>query len=245
VFTTARHWSLSWARWIQSTPSHFPKIYCNILPSTPKSSEWTLPFRFPDKNFISISHLSHACYMPHQSHPPWLYQSFSLCSHLQPPPPPGPNIFLSTVFCNTCIHAVSFVWERITEQHRTIRTSIHIRSESTVHTASHVWRLVRRKMGSHWNVGQPALCVAESLRGHDFCTVVKNCHCLLFRQPCCFQGCLRALQGRAAVPLTVIYAVILYFRARPDLILHSINCSVSLSGVYQLVVRGQLSICEF
>jgi len=22
VFTRARHWSLSWARWIQSTPSH-------------------------------------------------------------------------------------------------------------------------------------------------------------------------------------------------------------------------------
>jgi len=27
VFTTARHWSLSWARWIQSTPSHLISIH--------------------------------------------------------------------------------------------------------------------------------------------------------------------------------------------------------------------------
>jgi hypothetical protein len=52
VFTTARLWSLSWATWIQSTPSplYFPKIYSNIiLPSTPRSSEWSLPFRFSDR----------------------------------------------------------------------------------------------------------------------------------------------------------------------------------------------------
>jgi hypothetical protein len=31
VFTTARHWTLSWARWIQSTPSYFPTILYNII----------------------------------------------------------------------------------------------------------------------------------------------------------------------------------------------------------------------
>jgi hypothetical protein len=41
VFIRARHWSLSWARWVQSTISrHFAsKIHSNIiLPSTPRSS---------------------------------------------------------------------------------------------------------------------------------------------------------------------------------------------------------------
>jgi hypothetical protein len=30
----------------------------------PKSSEWCLPFRLSDQNFVWISHLPHACYMP-------------------------------------------------------------------------------------------------------------------------------------------------------------------------------------
>jgi hypothetical protein len=122
VFTIARRWTLSWARWIQSTPSRHiylmptqPLIqwvpgtlslgmkkpareadhshlvptsknewsytstpqyafmaWCSvkaqgqlyfyhsniILPSTPRSSEWFLPFRLPDQNFVSISLLS-------------------------------------------------------------------------------------------------------------------------------------------------------------------------------------------
>jgi hypothetical protein len=45
VFTRAYHWSLSWARWIQSTPSHQISlrsilIHSNItLPSMPRSSD--------------------------------------------------------------------------------------------------------------------------------------------------------------------------------------------------------------
>jgi len=39
-FKGACHWSLSWARYIQSTSSHM-NIYSNIIfPSTPRSSEW-------------------------------------------------------------------------------------------------------------------------------------------------------------------------------------------------------------
>jgi hypothetical protein len=50
VFTRSRHWSLSWARWIQSIPPpHFPRI---LLPSRPTSSTWSLPFRFSDQNFV-------------------------------------------------------------------------------------------------------------------------------------------------------------------------------------------------
>jgi hypothetical protein len=39
----------------------FSKIQSNIIcPSTSKSWQWSLPFRFSDRNFIYISHLSHA-----------------------------------------------------------------------------------------------------------------------------------------------------------------------------------------
>jgi hypothetical protein len=74
MFTTAHHWSLSWARWIQSTPSlYFLKIHSNIIfPSTPKSSEWSHPFTFSDQDFIWISQIIHACNVPYQSNTPCL-----------------------------------------------------------------------------------------------------------------------------------------------------------------------------
>jgi len=50
---------------------YFPKIHCVILPFTPMSSEWPLPFRISDQNFMYISHLPHACNMLRPSHPPW------------------------------------------------------------------------------------------------------------------------------------------------------------------------------
>lgn len=65
-FTTARHWSVSWDRLIQSTPSQpaFFKTHFNIiLVSTPKSRKLPLPFRFSDHNLACISHFSHACYI--------------------------------------------------------------------------------------------------------------------------------------------------------------------------------------
>jgi len=63
---------------IQMHPVHtflpyFPKIHFNIIfPSTPRYSEWSLPFRFSDQNVVCISRLSHACYMSRPSHAPWL-----------------------------------------------------------------------------------------------------------------------------------------------------------------------------
>jgi hypothetical protein len=51
-------------------PHYFPKIHSNIIiPSTSRSSNWSLPFRFPNQNFIYISHLSHVCYMPYPYNP--------------------------------------------------------------------------------------------------------------------------------------------------------------------------------
>jgi len=53
------HWSLSSAGWISSdVPPYFCKIHYN-LPSTHRSSNWSLPFRFSNQNFVCISQLSH------------------------------------------------------------------------------------------------------------------------------------------------------------------------------------------
>jgi hypothetical protein len=52
-------------------PPYFPKIHSNIiLPSIPRTSESSLPFKFSNHN-VCYSLLSHACYMPLPSHPPW------------------------------------------------------------------------------------------------------------------------------------------------------------------------------
>jgi hypothetical protein len=52
---------------------YFPKIHSNnIFPSTPLSSEWCLPFRVSEQNFVLISRLSHACCMPRLFHRHWL-----------------------------------------------------------------------------------------------------------------------------------------------------------------------------
>jgi hypothetical protein len=53
-------------------PPCFPNIHSNIIsPFTSMSSKWSLHFRFSNKNFVYVSHLSHVCYMPDLSHPPW------------------------------------------------------------------------------------------------------------------------------------------------------------------------------
>jgi hypothetical protein len=72
MFTTARHWSLSWARCIQFTPSH-PASLRSILILSSHLHVGLLSgiFTFSDHSFIWIFHFSHACCMHHPSHPPW------------------------------------------------------------------------------------------------------------------------------------------------------------------------------
>jgi hypothetical protein len=48
-------------------PRYFSEIHSNILSSTPRSSEWSLSFRFSNQNILRISRIPHACYMPRQS----------------------------------------------------------------------------------------------------------------------------------------------------------------------------------
>jgi hypothetical protein len=43
---------------INTLPTYFPETHCNIIfPSTSRSSEWSLPFRLTNRNFVRISHL--------------------------------------------------------------------------------------------------------------------------------------------------------------------------------------------
>jgi len=58
VFKRSRLWPLFWTSWFQSIVS-YPVFLRSILiiPSTPSASEWSLPSRFPDQNFVCISHI--------------------------------------------------------------------------------------------------------------------------------------------------------------------------------------------
>jgi hypothetical protein len=65
VFTRACQWSLSWDSCSQSAPFH-PVSLRSIL-TLP--SEWSLPFRFSDQNFVYISQLFHVCCVPYPFNP--------------------------------------------------------------------------------------------------------------------------------------------------------------------------------
>jgi len=56
LFTRDRNFSfLNQMYPVHIFPTYFPQILCNIiLPSTPRSSEWSLPFRFSNHNNVSI-----------------------------------------------------------------------------------------------------------------------------------------------------------------------------------------------
>jgi hypothetical protein len=60
VFTRHRHWSLSSNQMhpVQIFAPYFPNIHSNsIFPSTPRSSSWSHPFRFPTEilyEFLSV-----------------------------------------------------------------------------------------------------------------------------------------------------------------------------------------------
>jgi hypothetical protein len=59
---------------IHTLQPYFPKIYFNfILLSTPRSPRRYLPIRLSNRNFVLISHLSFACFMPRPYHSPWVY----------------------------------------------------------------------------------------------------------------------------------------------------------------------------
>jgi hypothetical protein len=95
---------------VHTFPPCFPKSHSNIIiPSMPRNSEWSLPFRFSDEYEVCIYHPSHTCYIPLPSQPPWfdhpnnISWSSSLCSLHQPPTTSsllGSNIHPSTLLSN-------------------------------------------------------------------------------------------------------------------------------------------------
>jgi hypothetical protein len=79
---------------VSDLTSHFLNIHLNIIvPSTPRSSKWSLCLRFLHQIPVYISTLPHTCYVPRPPHSSWFisrtilsekYRSFSssLCSFL-------------------------------------------------------------------------------------------------------------------------------------------------------------------
>jgi hypothetical protein len=48
-----------------------------------RSSEWSLPLKFSDQNYLLISHLPHGCHMPRSSDPPWFHHQTNIWWSLQ------------------------------------------------------------------------------------------------------------------------------------------------------------------
>jgi hypothetical protein len=117
MFTRVCHWSLSWARWSQSTTSHTISLRSIPLLSTYLCLDLpnVLPFWFSNQNFLCISYLSHAWFVSHLSHPPWgdhpnniwwsvQVMKLLIMQSVQPLTTSsllGPNILLSNLFSNT------------------------------------------------------------------------------------------------------------------------------------------------
>ena len=84
-FVTLRHWHLapSQINPVNTVPSYFFKAHFNTaLPSTSRSSWWSLCFRFYDIIFLHIAHFSRACNMLCPPHLPTLDGLNSICRTL-------------------------------------------------------------------------------------------------------------------------------------------------------------------
>jgi len=83
MFTRACHWSLSWDSCIHSTPTHPVSLisilmlsFCLCLGPLPSG---LFPPDFLTKNFVQISHLSHACCISCPSYSPLLEYPSNVC----------------------------------------------------------------------------------------------------------------------------------------------------------------------
>jgi len=80
---------------VHTFPPYFPKIYCNItFPSMPQPSNYSLPSMLSDQNFVCMSYLYHAYYMPLLSDQRWEDKIFWTNSKHPP------NFFVTNFYCN-------------------------------------------------------------------------------------------------------------------------------------------------
>jgi hypothetical protein len=137
VFTRARHWSLSWIRRIQSTPSH-PISLRSILISSSHlrliipSGLFLQVFQPKYCMHFSSSSCMHAIYYTHLNLLDLMTQiifgeayklrSSLLCSLLQPPAISsllGPNIYSAPYFQTSLTYVLPLVWETKFHTHTT------------------------------------------------------------------------------------------------------------------------------
>jgi hypothetical protein len=70
---------------IHATLSHVVKMHFNIiLPSTPRSSKWSLSLRSPHQT-LACTFLHHTCHMPYPSHSFWFYNANEIWWGVHPP----------------------------------------------------------------------------------------------------------------------------------------------------------------
>jgi len=109
----------------QTNPVHnfspyFPKLHSNInLPSMPKSSVCSTPFRFTDKIFLCISNFMNVCYMARSSHMPlfdhsnYIWRSLQVMKFLIMQSSPASLHFISLRSKYSLLHPVKIALHQI------------------------------------------------------------------------------------------------------------------------------------
>jgi len=134
------HWSLSWARWIKSTPSHpisqssILILFSHLCIGLPSG---LFPLGFPTK-ILHTFLISHACYTPHPSHPLWfdhlnsIWWSIHVIKLLIMQSSPAschslidPNILLRTCSQNTLsLYSSLDVRDQVSHPHKTSKIMV-------------------------------------------------------------------------------------------------------------------------
>jgi hypothetical protein len=126
VFIRARHWSLSWASWMQSIPS-YPISRRSIVTLRLRFSSGLVPSVFQNKTLRA--RLTHACYFPCQLHP-LLVDNFNISWRIR-----NMKLLKHTVFSNRLLFE-SFLGQIFSSAHRTQIPLVYIlplMSESNFH----------------------------------------------------------------------------------------------------------------
>jgi hypothetical protein len=115
LFTRALRGSLSWARSIQSTPSHPISLRCILIPPTHLRlglPSGLFPSGFPTNTYTHSSS-PHSCYMPGPSHPPWLDHSNYTSRRVQAMNLPSLHLSSVQIFSTLYTYIVNSIIKRL------------------------------------------------------------------------------------------------------------------------------------